>query len=87
MANWLNNDLGDSKFLLPDRTAIISPLGGVGFELVPVLKDAFAVAQIEGMIGASASRKDKLRDLAVVALISERTFRTRLRGMDVTARR
>jgi hypothetical protein len=55
--------------------------------LMPVLEDAFDASQIGGMIGAVASGKDRLRDLAEAAGISERTFRTRLRDMGVAPRR
>jgi hypothetical protein len=56
-------------------------------ELMPVLEDTFDASQIGGMIGAVASGKDTLRDLAKAAGISERTFRTRLRDMGVAPRR
>lgn len=56
-------------------------------ELMPALEDVFKDSQIAGMIGAVAAGKDRLRDLAVAAGISERTFRARLRGMGVQPRR
>jgi hypothetical protein len=61
--------------------------GRIYYLLMPVLEDAFDASQIGGMIGAVASGKDRLRDLAEAAGISERTFRTRLRDMGVAPRR
>ena len=57
-------------------------------ELMTALEAAFNESQITGMIGAVAAGKDRrLCDLAEAAGISERAFRTRLRGMGVAPRR
>jgi hypothetical protein len=56
-------------------------------ELMTLLEDAFGMSQIGGMIGAVAGGKDGLRDLAAAAGVSERTLRSRLRGLGVASRR
>lgn len=56
-------------------------------ELMTSLENVFKKSQITGMIGAVAAGMNRLRDLAVAAGISERTFRARLRGMGVKPRR